>query len=151
MKYNMESFMDWYFKLKNGIKNLFNYFKLVWNDRSYDFKYNYKILLFKLEKQRLLLEKEFKKSILSSFCYQYKIKQIKFCENILKRLIEDKYCKTSTERLYNFAEKKELDGCEMLDSIDLIDSTYKTYYLQRERDKKLLYSMLLKYSESWWL
>ncbi len=36
------------YKLKQGIKNLFKYFKVIWNDRDWDFEYIYDLFEVKL-------------------------------------------------------------------------------------------------------
>jgi hypothetical protein len=37
--------------ISHGIKNIFKYFKIIWNDRDYDHSYIFDLLRFKLEKQ----------------------------------------------------------------------------------------------------
>ena len=40
---------DCYYNIKNGIKNLWKYRKVIWNDRWYDYSYIFKLLEFKLK------------------------------------------------------------------------------------------------------
>ena len=40
---------DWYYNIKNGIKNLLTYKEVIWYDRWYDYSYIIKILTFKLK------------------------------------------------------------------------------------------------------
>jgi hypothetical protein len=40
---------DIYYNIKNGIKNLWTYRKVIWNDRWYDYSYMFKLLEFKLK------------------------------------------------------------------------------------------------------
>ena len=40
---------DVFYNIKNGIKNLWIYKSIIWNDRWYDYSYIFKILEFKLE------------------------------------------------------------------------------------------------------
>ena len=40
---------DMFYNIKNGIKNLWTYKSVIWNDRWYDYSYIFKILEFKLE------------------------------------------------------------------------------------------------------
>ena len=40
---------DIYYNIKNGIKNLWTYRKVIWNDRWYDYSFIFKLLEFKLK------------------------------------------------------------------------------------------------------
>lgn len=40
---------DMFYNIKNGLKNLWTYKSVIWNDRWYDYSYIFKILEFKLE------------------------------------------------------------------------------------------------------
>ena len=47
--YNNLIIFDMFYNIKNGIKNLWIYKSIIWNDRWYDYSYIFKILEFKLE------------------------------------------------------------------------------------------------------
>ena len=71
--------------IKHGLRNLREYFNLIWNDSDYDQVYFYKMLRFKFDRIRNTLDNTFEGSD-------------EVCENISKaisaldRLIEDDYC-----------------------------------------------------------
>ena len=71
---------------KQGIKNLFIWFRIIWNDRWWDHHYLYDILRFKLG----LMEKSFRKygHYVGSEKDAYNMKA---CCDILDRLIADDY------------------------------------------------------------
>lgn len=47
--YNNLFLFNVFYKIKNGLKNLWTYKSVIWNDRWYDYDYIMKILLFKLK------------------------------------------------------------------------------------------------------
>lgn len=40
---------DWYYNIKNGVKNFWKYRSVIWNDRWYDYSYIFKLLEFKIK------------------------------------------------------------------------------------------------------
>ena len=77
-----------YFRsVKRGIKNLFIWFPIIWNDRPWDHYYLFAILRFKLG----LMEKSFR-----SYAYHVNAEKdtanMKTCCDLLDRLIADEYC-----------------------------------------------------------
>lgn len=49
-RYIFKNLVGFWYDLKHGIPNLFTYFKLIWEDRDWDFMYFEKMLLFKLNR-----------------------------------------------------------------------------------------------------
>ena len=49
-RYVFKNLKVFFYDVKYGIKNLFAYFKLIWEDRDWDFMYFEKMLLFKLNR-----------------------------------------------------------------------------------------------------
>jgi hypothetical protein len=47
-KYHNLFIFTLYYNIKNGIKNLWTYRKVIWNDRWYDYSFIFKLLEFKL-------------------------------------------------------------------------------------------------------
>ena len=67
-----EEYNEWYWRLyrwikwelpyqhkyiKYGVKNLYKWFRVIWNDRDWDHHYIFQVLKFKLEKQANYLTK----------------------------------------------------------------------------------------------
>ena len=71
---------------KQGIKNLINYFSIIWKDRDWDYRYTLNILEYKLKRQRNHIEKN--KRFIG---YEFVVRDIDICLNLLDKFKEDYY------------------------------------------------------------
>ena len=75
-----------YYNIRHGISNLIYYFRVIWEDRSWDSHYYFTLLLAKIERQRKRLQSR------EIFVGQnYVIIQMRACEILLDKLIKDEY------------------------------------------------------------
>jgi len=74
------------YRFKTGIKNLFYFLPTIWKFRDWDYTYVWQMELVSIKKLRVGLEK---RDLHSNTC-RY-VQQMKDCEYLLKRLIDDQY------------------------------------------------------------
>lgn len=120
-----------YFKFKRGIINLLKWFKIIWNDRNWDYIYIIKLLEFKIK----LMEQDFNKN--SNFIDAEKIlKELKIVRLLCNKLIKDNY---EEEQLYSHDKKwGELDLDFNNDEILLLRENAKNKEDQVKETKEFL-------------
>lgn len=165
-KYN-QKYHFFRYDIKHGIKRLIEWFPTIFKDRHWDFIYTYEILKKKIELQRKHFEIPYE---YSSIDWETQVKQLKFCEKILDRLIEDHYLHPDYGkmlegyRIETVEEKRIRNGKEET-VYRMVDTRPEEIQIEhdrimrkswdwekhwKERDKRLLYKMLEKYAEEWW-
>jgi hypothetical protein len=138
-----------------GIKNIIVYIPVIYKDRDWDFYFLKKIMRFKL----LRMSRYFYKYGITEY-NDLTIKRINFCIKILDRM-EDEY------ESYNHPEYKQWLSDTVI-SFEPYDENFKTIIFDRElekdkrdfyynwykhnynRDKKLLFDIMIKYIDTWW-
>jgi hypothetical protein len=97
VKYNIRKWNSPYYDIKYGVGNLISYFKVIWNDRDWDY-------IFWLELNHKKLER-MEKLIRENGCHLYAEKDadtIKKTRLAIKRIIDDEYvenvCKHHNEK-----------------------------------------------------
>jgi hypothetical protein len=92
---------DFYYDVKNGVPNLFRYFKAVWQMRSWDYIYTLRMLQFNL--------KELSQTIADGNVIQehkdIKVKDIQRCIELIENMNEDNY----TDRCGKLSERDDND------------------------------------------
>ena len=105
-----------YYNIKNGIKNLWTYRKVIWNDRWYDYSYIFKLLEFKLKDTI----KNWDKAHYIGSEFTKKRMQV-----LLNRIEE---YQTNLENLQELLYKKKLDRKEYLKlKEELLNKTWKSF------------------------
>jgi len=112
--------------MKNGLKNLFIWFKIIWNDRWWDNYYFFKILHKKLS----LMEKNFREDGVHLFA-EKDANKMKRCVLVLERLMNDDYDA-------NASTKNSLK--ERIEHADYL----------RQQDVDYLFEILRKNILTWW-
>jgi hypothetical protein len=148
-------YSDWYYSLKYGIKNLFKWFKIVWNDRDYDSDYILRVLQFKIKNTRILTEKN-KRHV----GYQEDVANMLRCEELIQNLLDDKFaerCGYDSERVtLDFIETEDEDLLEMVNghpnpqSDEDLSSIFKKARELQLTERKELFKILDKHLQSWW-
>ena len=110
-------------EFKRGVYNLFYYFKIVRQDRDWDYIYYYYLLLKKIQKQRKRYEK-------NEYFYgqKYMIVQMRACEILMERIMNDYYTP----------------------EIGASDDEYRVVIEKEEYDFHLLWKILDRYIRHWW-
>lgn len=129
------------YNLKYGIKNLFKYFKIIWNDRHWDYSFILILLKFKLETIKNSYSKKH-----HSTDVPYQLKYINICIILLDRLIENNFLEEELNNLYEGKEFLEFDE----NNIPKINDIWNRQSILRKKHMKLLMSILEKRIESWW-
>lgn len=86
----IERISQFYYDTVKGLKNLWVWLPIIWNDRDWDQHYIYKVFSFKLKKQANAIEKW--------GCHLYKerdVRQMRNAAHALDRLAEDDYLLTN--------------------------------------------------------
>jgi len=111
----------------NGIKNLFKYFKVIWNDRWYDSHFIFKLLKFKLE----LMEKNFRKNGIHLYA-EKDADKMKLCILLLDRLIKDEY----TENAFRYHNEKWGEPEFSTDDSSKFIITHKNVITEKDREQE---------------
>ena len=155
-------------QIKQGIKNLFCWFPIIWNDRNWDHYYFFKILHFKLSNMEKYL-REYGMHIRG----EQDANDIRKCILTLNRIIEDDY----TSNVFKHHDEKwgdieisfkEIPGNDELFEELLLTRTntiteedkkrekiaskhlYKKSAELEKQDLDYLFSMLNKHVKKWW-
>lgn len=149
---------DLLYDLWYGIKNLVIYFRVIWRDRNWDFYYIYALMEKKISLQRKCVEKfslhEDKEKT---------IKQMKFAENTLRRLMEDDYYFQAFEKFNKKWGELEWVKNEFGDALvrrgakgneeechkELVEH-FEIENMLRSRDRRNLFRLLDKHINTWW-
>jgi len=110
-----------------GIKNLIVWYKVIWNDRNWDYSYIYIILRHKLH----LTEKSIRKNN-NHVTAKKDADGVRLCVLLLDRLIADDYFEIASRRYKN--TKRTLEHEELL----------------REQDLDYLFKFIKKHIKTWW-
>lgn len=158
---------DFWYNLKYGIENLFNWIPVVWKDRNWDHYFIYVILRHKLH----LMEKQIRE-------YGHHVDKdrdannIKVCVNLLDRLIADDYHEMAFKNHDRKWGESDFQFKECEDNPELMSlhiarenvntpedeekerkdfrraSDHETFL--REQDLDLLFKNMRKYIQTWW-
>lgn len=117
-------FLNYPYFFRIGIRNVYDYFNIIWNDRDWDQVYLYKLIIFKLKRMEDA-QKE------SGFAHDLKTaKQLKVTRLALERIYKDDYWIFGQ---YTF----DRDGGNRLVAL-------------RRQDLELFAKYFTKYSQGWW-
>lgn len=177
---NMKIFKKWWWDstgkylphiILDGIKNLFKWFKIVWNDRDFDHSYISYVLKFKLENTANYIEKHQRYER-----YELDVQRIRLAINLLDKIIEDYY----QMEYQNFYEVKfnweglDKKSFELKDKV--IKNNLQDYFLKypngyrkiekhedndviealtlgkfrHDKAKRLFFELLNRHLEEWW-
>lgn len=90
-------FRDIYFSTIRGVRNLYEWFPIIWNQREWDYHYVYQLLHKKFE----LIEKHMKSdNCVASVNQDRYIKQVQVLKYLLKRLIDNDYLDNALTRYH---------------------------------------------------
>lgn len=129
------------YNLKYGIKNLFKYFKVIWNDRHWDYSFILILLKFKLE----TIKNSYSKKHYSTDV-PYQLKYINICIILLDRLIENNFLEEELNNLYEGKEFLEFNE----NNIPKINDIWNRQSIIRKKHMKLLMKILESRIETWW-
>ncbi len=114
--YNNLFLFNVFYNIKNGLKNLWTYKSVIWNDRWYDYDYIMKILLFKLKYN---IENWDKAHYVGS---EFTKKRMIVCYNRLEEY------NTNLENLQELLFTKKISKLEYLKQKDkLLNKTWKSF------------------------
>jgi len=124
-----------------GIKNLYHWFPLIWQDRQWDQSYLFEILRLKLS----LMEKYFDSDFLLPTDNKKQAKRMRICRLLIERILIDDYTSPFdelNENVENFEETK------------LGRKRFKWECEHKEnmikQDLNLLFKLLNKHIRYWW-
>lgn len=162
-----------------GLKNIYEWFPLVWKDRDYDHAYINYMLLFKLKRMKKRMEKG---GILADHEYKRILSKMNIAINLLEKINEDfydieHYNYINYEWKFNKIEDRDLYSMETEYSEDRLDeyfTKYKRKYnilkkdfdltdidsrvslaskiadLNHSKSREIFYKLLDRYEEGWW-
>lgn len=162
-----------------GLKNIYEWFPLVWKDRDYDHAYINYAILFKLKKMKKRMEKG---GILADHEYKRILSKLNIAIRLLEKINEDSYDiehykYISFEWKFNKIEGKDSYSMETEYSNDRLDEFFAKYkrkfnFLKNDFDlndtksrvdlankisdinhykaRELFYKILDRYEEGWW-
>ena len=113
--------------IKNGIKNLYKWFWVIWRDRDWDHHYIFEVLKFKLEKQaKHLSEKDWHESS------KRDAEIMMTCVRLINKLQNEEYYEA-------YYDSKPMNN-EMMHKC----------LVQHSKAKRLLFRIMEEKIESWW-
>ena len=137
---------DFYYGLKNFVKNVVRYRFILWNDRDFDFGYLEDLMMTKLE----FMSKYFRTARIAVGEEEY-YNQI----NLTRRLGEIGFERVEDETIYvniNNAKRFFSPGLDIEGRLKT-DEKFKSFILpeiRRLKARSLFYKMLNEKSQSWW-
>lgn len=147
-KYYSNGLLVQYYLFTGGVKNLIRWFSIIWKDQDWDYSFLLKILRFKINNMIEFFEEDIYHDT------KDEIKQMKFTLRVLDRIIEQDYMHPDFLRI--------LDSHE--DTMKVLINENQEFYTDAEdvfwnkwsdhweaRDKRLLFKVLQKHIEKWWV
>lgn len=122
-----------YYNIKYGIINLFLYFKIIWNDRQWDYAYLEELTLFKY---KLMYKRMCSKNNIvdwSVYDQAKNRKALKICINILERRQSGFYYSLP----YNALGKNTIISCKQITDLE-------------QRDWNIYCKLIQQHQQSWW-
>ena len=120
--------------ISTGISNIIKYFKIVWNDRDYDYTYIFNILRFKLEKQAKYINDK------NRFISSRRNAELMLLTSRLIELIKEDAYDTEYMDYYEskiefvpYGDKKDLFSMEETMIYENFDEYFKKYPLQYKK------------------
>ena len=138
-------------KIKVGISNILWWFKVIWNDRQYDFEFIYVIELRKI--QRMIKWWSSEEPITEK---ELVLRDLKICEYLLKVILQKiDYIVTepSHKYLYKFNHYVNIRNRERFikDCLDMDKNSWMCLDVLYTEKCKNLYYLIRKYrTETWW-
>lgn len=145
--------------MKYGIRNLIDWFPVIWSDRNWDYWYIYKVFHKKLS----LMEKNIRVAPFVSA--EKQADEIKLCVNLLDRLIKDEYLEmTSIDFDKKWGKSEFKTGTGFLEIV-YKDDPNNEHKEQRDKEQRLkwkheeylikqdlnmLFSTMAKKIRGWW-
>lgn len=138
---------DQFWSIVCGIRNIFVWLPIVWEDGNWGYFYTEKVLRFKLKRMRDAVNKYDDGS-----GWELSVKQMDFCLRIMDRMENDYESYSHPDQLEYYRNKKEEDLFGFSSPNE--DTKFGTDWYDWEehwrlRDKRLLYRMLEKYGDNW--
>jgi hypothetical protein len=154
---------NWFYKLKNGIKNLIFWIPVIWNDEDFDYYHTYKILYNKLNK----MEQFYRSDKAWSADALQTADEIKVAKYLTKRLMKDEYLTNALmwheQKYSDFLDKAlhfepDKDNPKLSTWKDLntedeqksFDRCCKHSDFMEKQDREYLFSYLCKNIKNWW-
>lgn len=134
LKTEIQHYYYLYFKtpknnIKEGVKNLFFWFGVIWNNRDWDHTFLYIVLRFKLKRMLNYFEKHGHSN------HTKTIKDIKICISLIDTILKDNF----------------LPDFDILSVHNI--TKHKFWVIEHKRKQKyidLLFKIMSKYSIGWW-
>jgi len=152
-------------KIIEGIKNLWKWKSIIWNDRWWDSYFLFKILKFKLEQ----MEENFRERGIHVSA-EKEADKMKICVLLLDRLIKDEYDENVFKHHYEKWGEPEFSSSEINDELSQLHITHKNViteedekqerkefrilckkpYKMEKQDVEYLFKLLSKNILTWW-
>lgn len=149
-----------FYSIKQGIKNLIKWRKVIYNDRDWDHYYIYKILEKKLEH----MENFFSSDDAYSAKASEEAHKLMIAKNLAKRLVNDDYLSNATieyDKVYSNDDLFTFEPTDNLKFSRLVNAGTKQQHdmfgrcgkhsdIMRKQDREMLFDLLKKNIEGWW-
>jgi len=148
-------------KLKYGIANLIKWFPVIWKDRDWDHYFFHKMM-----QQKLIHIEKFFREHGNHIRSEADAKDVKFCINLLERILEDEYeekafaphdkkwgkvsMDVGKNGLVSFNRDKVLTEEEKEQERKEFQLCNGRAYKSRMNDLEYLYNYIAKHVTSWW-
>lgn len=162
VKYKLKEVRSFFFKVKQGFKNLWDWKEVIWHDRDWDCYYIYALLLKKLKNMKRSHE------LYNPFIEESKLKtigELSEAIKILRRILKDEYFTDKIEEVeqnytidwewYFVPSETDSNLYEMVDTRtkEHKEASMKAYEeAEKEaiRDREKLFNILKEKVDGWW-
>lgn len=128
-----------YRNIKNGIRNLIKWFKIIWNDRDWDEYFIYKILYHKLNNMEQLFKSD---KVIGARSLQI-ANELRLAKLLCKRILDDNYLSNALTDYYN---KYTIDD-KLMTFENTEDKNYKQVVWTKDKKQINMYRKASKHSE----
>jgi len=152
--------MNFFYNIKQGIKNLIRWFPIIWNDYNWDHHYILVVLKKKLE----LMEKAFRSDKAWGADSQKEADNMRCAINLLDRMVKDDYLdealkpfdKKYPDYKWDFKFEKDENGFgrmvnhDTLQQKELMHQCFDEEEKLRDKDYDELFDFLKEHIREWW-
>jgi hypothetical protein len=163
---------DKYYAIKAGVPSLIKWWKIVWEDRDYDYHFIYSALRFKLENTANYIEKHQR-----SVGWEHDVKWMRICVRLIDKISDDYYIMKHYDEIEKQWGKSDFKFTPIEDKLDDDGEKYfemnmeyenaktpedykkidemsskgrETGQEQHEKAKRLLFKIMQEKIEYWW-
>lgn len=124
-----ENFEQYFYDFKYGVKNLFNWFSIVWADRDWDNLFLYQLLQFKFSK---MADNNEQYSL--HVGKDIKVRKMRVCAEIFRRQLSEDFYEINSLKAHGQSNRSQIKAIER----------------HQEEDMAIAFNLMRRHIKSWW-